>query len=270
VGSNKIFATKKKKKKMTSSTVRNLSDIRSTLNERLHPRIDPTDKYDSMKDRFQSHLRRVAEPQPRPEFVDHGKRFDLSKRRHDPIFEIQLHHMQPRESTILNSSLQTTRFHHGFMRSNAAQKDFYSRVEQERESQTARRDKGICHDRDVYISRRPELQPGNEGSLNFKAEPKPIQPLEPKSDARKYRILQDSKSPFDPPPPPSLLRNVSDRRKEQVAREGLTESRKLLSVGNTIGAMDGFATSGFLPQISEQRKARVILGKQNQSQWTLG
>lgn len=165
--------------------------------------------------------------------------------------------------------------------------------------QSARKDKGISHDKDVYVSRRPELQEAlnfnGESStnvttmnstrsgagaarlgehLNFKIPPKPVQPMEVKSDARRLRLQHESRSPFDPPPPPSILRNVSARRKEQVAREGLTESRKLLSVGNTIGALDGFpqgnSNSGFLPQISEQRRARKILGKQMQSTFSLG
>lgn len=252
--------------------VNNLSELRSALNERLHPQIDPNDKFDSMSVRFESRLKHVAEPQPAPEFVDRGKRFDLSKRDHNPIFDTQLHHMQPRETTILNSSLATTRFHHGFQRSMEAQKNFYGRIDNEREAQTARRDKGISHDREVYIARRPELrvENANESGLNFKLDLKPVVPMIAKSDARRLRLLHEARSPFDPPPPPSVLRNVSARRRDQVVNEGLTQSRKLLSVGNTIQAMDGYAQSRILPEISEQRKKRVIQGHQMKSTFQLG
>lgn len=235
----------------------NFSEMRSDLTERLHPRVDSIN-HDSRKPHV-SGLRHLPEPQPSAQFVDRGRRFQLSHRNHDPIADTQLHHMQPKETAILNSSLHTTRFHHGFMRNHDAQRTFYSRSEESREALSAREARHIEHSKAVYVSRRPDLQ-GSLDCVNFKAEPQQIAPLTPRSDARKLRLQHEAQSPFDPPPMLATLRHVSERRKDLVAREGLSLQTKKFGVGGVFGTGDGFVLpGGALPPIVTPRPAKKIV-----------
>ena len=244
-----------------------------------------------MSVRFVSRQRHVPEPQPRPEFVDHGKKFNLDHRGHDTVCDTQLHQMQPRDATVLSSSLATTRFHRGFQRNGAAQRDFYERTEGERQTQSARHCAGIEHNRAVYLSRRPEMLPSGAAtglaaiiaggasasaptaallpSFSLSASARnvitgggaahPDGPAEAKSTARQFRLAQDARSPFDPPPALTLLRAVSDRRRDQVASEGLVATRRTQSTRTVLGSFDGFELQGMLPAIaSGARKRRMF------------
>lgn len=231
------------------------SEMRSALTERLHPHASAADRKADDAALFPSRLRHVPAPEPKAEAQDRGKRFAIQHREYDPIVDTQLHHMQPRETTILHSSLQTTRFHHGFMRNHDAQRSFVARTEQERLAQRERAARGVEHNREVYASRRPELQ-GSLECVNFQAEPKPVVPLTARSEARMRRLAQEAKCPFDPPPPPSTLRAVSERRRDLVAREGMCH--KKLNVGLILQAGDGYALPAgtTLPPIGTPRSGR--------------